>query len=43
MREGGRAESGEGESVHSDWKFICHFQTQAYFKRFIRDEASEVQ
>lgn len=29
--------SREGESMHSDWEFICHSQAQSYFKRFTRD------
>lgn len=36
--EGGReGERGEGESMHSDWEFICHSQAQSYFKRLTRD------
>lgn len=35
------AERGEGESVHSDWEFICHFQAQSYFKRLTRDGEKE--
>ena len=30
-------ERGEGESMHSDWEFICHSQAQSYFKRLTRD------
>lgn len=36
--EGGReGERGEGESMHSDWEFICHSQAQSYFNRLTRD------
>lgn len=35
--EGGKGR-GEGESLHSDWEFICHFQAQSHFKRLTRGE-----
>lgn len=33
----GSRERREGESMHSEWEFICHSRAQSYFKRLMRD------